>query len=138
MSTPTSSPLSHLEAHETFLERHIGPNEAEIAHMLSVIGQPSLEALTEAIVPEAIRLKAPLALPASLNEEEALARLHTLASSNKVLKSFIGQGYYGTHTPQVILRNILENPAWYTAYTVSGRDFARALGGVAQLPDHGV
>ncbi len=117
MSTPTSSPLSHLEAHDAFLERHIGPNESEVAHMLKVIGQPSLEAMTEAIVPEAIRLKAPLALPAALNEEEALARLHTLASRNTVLKSFIGQGYYGTHTPQVILRNILENPAWYTAYT---------------------
>ncbi len=113
----TSTPLSHLEAHDVFLERHIGPNETEIAHMLRVIGQSSLEAMTEAIVPEAIRLKAPLALPAALNEEEALARLRTLASRNKVLKSFIGQGYYGTHTPQVILRNILENPAWYTAYT---------------------
>lgn len=114
MTTPS---LRDLEHHDAFLERHIGPNEAEIAHMLEVIGQPSLEAMTEAIVPASIRSTTPLSLPAPLTETEALARLRTIAAKNQVFRSFIGQGYYGTHTPNVILRNILENPAWYTAYT---------------------
>ncbi|GIX39128.1 MAG: glycine dehydrogenase (decarboxylating) [Silanimonas sp.] len=114
MTTPS---LRDLEHHDAFLERHIGPNEAEIAHMLEVIGQPSLEAMTEAIVPASIRSTSPLSLPAPLTETEALARLRTIAARNQVFRSFIGQGYYGTHTPNVILRNILENPAWYTAYT---------------------
>ncbi|MFN3965984.1 MAG: aminomethyl-transferring glycine dehydrogenase [Silanimonas lenta] len=114
MTTPS---LRDLEHHDAFLERHIGPNEAEIAHMLEVIGQPSLEAMTEAIVPASIRSTTPLSLPAPLTETEALARLRTIAARNQVFRSFIGQGYYGTHTPNVILRNILENPAWYTAYT---------------------
>ncbi|WP_334132816.1 aminomethyl-transferring glycine dehydrogenase, partial [Silanimonas lenta] len=114
MTTPS---LRDLEHHDAFLERHIGPNETEIAHMLEVIGQPSLEAMTEAIVPASIRSTTPLSLPAPLTETEALARLRTIAARNQVFRSFIGQGYYGTHTPNVILRNILENPAWYTAYT---------------------
>jgi glycine dehydrogenase len=109
--------LTQLEAHDAFLERHIGPNDEEVAHMLRTIGQPSLEAMAQAIVPASIRLTAPLALPAPISEVEALAKLRSVASKNKVFKSFIGQGYYGTHTPNVILRNILENPAWYTAYT---------------------
>ena len=109
--------LAALEAHDEFLGRHIGPNEAEMAVMLAVIGQPSLEALTAAIVPESIRLTAPLALPAAVSEEEALAKLADIAARNEVFRSFIGQGYAGTFTPKVILRNILENPAWYTAYT---------------------
>ena len=71
----------------------------------------------DAIVPAAIRTKAPLALPPALTEPAALARIRSIAAKNKVMKSFIGQGYYGTHTPGVILRNVLENPAWYTAYT---------------------
>ena len=109
--------LAALEAHDEFLGRHIGPNEAEMAVMLAVIGQPSLEALTAAIVPESIRLTAPLALPAAVSEEAALAKLADIAARNEVFRSFIGQGYAGTFTPKVILRNILENPAWYTAYT---------------------
>jgi glycine dehydrogenase len=109
--------LAALEAHDEFLGRHIGPNEAEMAVMLAVIGQPSLEALTAAIVPESIRLTAPLALPAAVSVEEALAKLADIAARNEVFRSFIGQGYAGTFTPKVILRNILENPAWYTAYT---------------------
>ncbi|MCD9046090.1 aminomethyl-transferring glycine dehydrogenase [Luteimonas sp. MHLX1A] len=116
MSQPAPS-LRALEHHDAFLERHIGPNEAEIAHMLDVIGQPSLDAMTDAIVPASIRSADPLDLPAPIDEHEALARIRGLAKKNQVFRSFIGQGYYGTRTPNVILRNILENPAWYTAYT---------------------
>ncbi|CAN7268563.1 aminomethyl-transferring glycine dehydrogenase [Pseudoxanthomonas sp. LjRoot168] len=109
--------LRELEHHGAFLERHIGPNDAEIAHMLRVVGHDSLDAMTDAIVPGSIKSAQPLALPAPINEEEALAKIRAVADRNQVFRSFIGQGYYGTHTPKVILRNILENPAWYTAYT---------------------
>ena len=111
------SPLRDLEHTDAFVERHIGPNAAEIAHMLALLGHDSLESLTEAIVPGSIKSTAPLALPGAMPEVDALARLRAVASKNQVFRSFIGQGYYGTHTPNVILRNILENPAWYTAYT---------------------
>jgi len=114
MSKPT---LRDLEHHDAFLERHIGPNEAEIAHMLAAIGHDSLDAMTDAIVPRGIKSPAPLALPAAISEVEALAKIRAIAGRNKVFRSFIGQGYHGTHVPKVILRNILENPAWYTAYT---------------------
>ncbi|MEJ2788634.1 MULTISPECIES: aminomethyl-transferring glycine dehydrogenase [unclassified Pseudoxanthomonas] len=109
--------LRELEHHGAFLERHIGPNDAEIAHMLRIVGHDSLEAMTDAIVPASIKSAQPLALPAPINEEEALAKIRAVATRNQVFRSFIGQGYYGTLTPKVILRNILENPAWYTAYT---------------------
>ncbi|MCK6428408.1 MAG: aminomethyl-transferring glycine dehydrogenase, partial [Burkholderiaceae bacterium] len=109
--------LTELEQHDAFIARHVGPDAAEIAEMLTVVGQPSLEALVDAIVPASIKLGAPLALPAPMSEEEALAKIRAIAAKNQVFRSFIGQGYYGTHTPAVILRNILENPAWYTAYT---------------------
>jgi len=115
--TPSSPSLRDLEHHSSFVERHIGPNDAEIAHMLRVIGHASLDAMTDAIVPARIKSSAPLALPAAITEVEALAKIRAIADKNDVFKSFIGQGYYGTHTPNVILRNILENPAWYTAYT---------------------
>jgi glycine dehydrogenase len=114
---PAGTPLRALEHHGAFIERHIGPNDAEIARMLSVVGQPSLDALTDAIVPASIKSAAPLALPEPITEEEALAKIRALAQRNRVFRSYIGQGYYGTHTPKVILRNVLENPAWYTAYT---------------------
>ncbi|GLQ46473.1 glycine dehydrogenase (decarboxylating) [Dyella lipolytica] len=117
MSQKNTPSLRELEHHHAFIERHIGPNDAEIAQMLQVIGHGSLEAMTDAIVPGQIKSKQPLALPASITEEEALAKIRTIARKNKVFKNFIGQGYYGTLTPNVILRNILENPAWYTAYT---------------------
>jgi glycine dehydrogenase len=113
----TRESLRSLEHHDAFLERHIGPNDAEIAHMLRVVGQPSLDALTDAIVPASIKSPGPLALPAPVTEVEAIAKIRAIAGKNQVFRSFIGQGYYGTHTPNVILRNILENPAWYTAYT---------------------
>ena len=109
--------LRQLEHHDAFLERHIGPNDAEIAHMLRTVGHDSLESLTDAIVPGSIKSAAPLALPEAISEVEAIAKIRAVASRNQVFRSFIGQGYYGTHTPNVILRNILENPAWYTAYT---------------------
>lgn len=115
--SPNTPSLRELEHHDAFVQRHIGPNDAEIAQMLSVIGHPTLESMTDAIVPAKIKSPAPLALPEAITEEEALARIGQIAQKNQVFKSFIGQGYYGTHTPQVILRNILENPAWYTAYT---------------------
>jgi glycine dehydrogenase len=111
------SPLRDLEHHDAFVERHIGPNDAEIAHMLRVVGHASLDALTDAIVPASIKSPQPLALPAAISEVEAIAKIRDIADRNQVFRSFIGQGYYGTHTPNVILRNILENPAWYTAYT---------------------
>lgn len=109
--------LSQLEQHDAFLERHIGPNDAEIAHMLRVVGHETLDGLTDAIVPASIKSPGPLALPAPITEVEAIAKIRKIADKNQVFRSFIGQGYYGTHTPNVILRNILENPAWYTAYT---------------------
>jgi len=109
--------LHELEDHDEFHARHIGPSDEEVTQMLAAVGMPSLEALVDAIVPAAIKLKAPLALPAAVTEAEALAKIRAIAAGNRVLKSFIGQGYYGTRTPNVILRNILENPAWYTAYT---------------------
>ena len=116
MSQNTPS-LRELEHHAAFVERHIGPNDAEIAQMLDVVGHASLDALTDAIVPAGIKSPAPLALPDSLTEVEALAKIRAIADKNQVFRTFIGQGYYGTLTPNVILRNVLENPAWYTAYT---------------------
>ena len=113
-NTPT---LRELEHHHAFVERHIGPNDAEIAQMLDVVGHASLDALTDAIVPSGIKSPAALALPSSLTEVEALAEIRAIADRNQVFRTFIGQGYYGTLTPNVILRNVLENPAWYTAYT---------------------
>ncbi len=104
--------------HSEFIARHIGPSEADQRAMLAAIGTPSLDALIREVVPENILSEAPyLDLPGPLGEVEALADLKAIASRNQVLRSYIGQGYYGTYVPHVILRNILENPAWYTAYT---------------------
>ena len=109
--------LRDLEYSHAFVERHIGPSDAEIATMLSVVGHDNLDAFTAAIVPSSIAGTGTLNLPEALTEPQALEKLRTISRRNQVFKSFIGQGYYGTHTPNVILRNILENPAWYTAYT---------------------
>ncbi len=100
-----------------FRSRHLGPVGSDRDQMLHTIGYPSLDALTDAAVPAGIRMEAALNLPAALAEHEALAKLKSIMGKNRLLKSFIGQGYHGTHTPGVILRNILENPGWYTAYT---------------------
>jgi glycine dehydrogenase len=100
-----------------FDHRHIGPAEAGQARMLEVVGYSSLDELTAAALPAGIAVDGELTLPAPLTEDEALAELRRLASMNTVATSMIGLGYYGTHTPAVIRRNVLENPAWYTAYT---------------------
>ncbi len=100
-----------------FLERHIGPNREEQMEMLAAVGANSTEDLIAKVVPKTILASKPLVLPPAQSEVEALAELRALAKKNQVYKSFIGQGYVGTVTPGVILRNILENPAWYTAYT---------------------
>jgi glycine dehydrogenase len=116
-ATPARAPLSVLESTDAFIRRHIGAGAEDQTAMLAVLGQRSRAALIDAVVPAVIRRRAPLALPGPVSETEALARLAAIAAKNRVFKSFIGQGYYGTHTPGVIQRNILENPAWYTAYT---------------------
>src|SRR5690606_17872229 len=100
-----------------FADRHIGPREDDLRAMLEVLGVASLDALVDATLPPAIRARTPLALPPGVDEPQMLAELRALAASNELLKSFIGLGYYGTHTPPVIQRNVLENPGWYTAYT---------------------
>ncbi|WP_367068482.1 aminomethyl-transferring glycine dehydrogenase [Oryzisolibacter sp. LB2S] len=110
-------PLTALENASEFIPRHIGIDAADEAHMLSVIGDASRRALVGSIVPRSIARAQAMDLPPACTEADALAELKAIAGKNKILKSFIGQGYYGTHLPTVILRNILENPAWYTAYT---------------------
>ena len=117
MNDPAAPALSTLEDHGAFIARHIGTSPQAQDAMLREIGFASRSALMDAVVPRQIRLDDPLPLPPPLGEAEALARLRQLASRNRVLKSFIGQGYYGTQTPAVILRNVVESPAWYTAYT---------------------
>ena len=114
---PLNLPLSALEQHDEFIGRHIGPCATEMAAMLAAIGADSLEQLIDQTVPAAIRLPADLPLPAPRRENEALADLKAIASKNVVNKSCLGMGYYDTLTPKVILRNVLENPGWYTAYT---------------------
>jgi glycine dehydrogenase len=117
LQTPEHRSLAVLEQHGDFVDRHIGTSEAEQAAMLKTLGFDSRAALIDAVVPPAIRLTRPLALPPAKGEQEALDALKAIARKNRVPKSFIGQGYYGTLTPAVILRNVMENPAWYTAYT---------------------
>ncbi len=100
-----------------FSGRHIGPNKAETTAMLSEIGVNSLEELISKTIPDGIRLKTELDTPPAISEFEYLNELKKVAAKNKVFKSYIGQGYYDTITPSVILRNVFENPGWYTAYT---------------------
>ncbi len=101
----------------TFADRHIGPSQAEQQQMLEAIGYASLDELTSAALPAGLATDRPLDLPGHLDEDQALAALRALAAKNQVLTSMIGLGYYGTITPPVIRRNVLESPAWYTAYT---------------------
>jgi glycine dehydrogenase len=116
----TRTSLTQLEARDSFIPRHIGPTDTEQTAMLSTLGYASRAALIDAIVPPNIRNRSRLELGQfyePMTEPAALAKLKTLASKNKVMKSMIGQGYANTITPPVVLRNIFENPAWYTAYT---------------------
>ena len=119
MTTPSTDrpSLAALEAASPFTTRHIGPTEDEQAKMLAVVGAGSLEELADQAVPQVIRATEGLDLPPAASEQEVLAELRALAARNRVTVPMIGTGYYGTHTPPVILRNVLENPAWYTAYT---------------------
>jgi glycine dehydrogenase len=112
-----SSPRDLLAPLDSFERRHTGSPAADVDAMLRTVGFDSIDALADAAVPAKIRLKRPLRLPAAASERTALAELRALAAKNKVYRSFIGLGYHDTATPGVIQRNILENPAWYTAYT---------------------
>ena len=109
--------LAVLEGSDSFIARHIAPSEAEVTAMLAAIGAPSLDVLAARTVPAAIRDLDALDLPAPIDEASVIAELRGLALQNTPIKSLIGQGYHGTHTPPVIRRNVLENPGWYTAYT---------------------
>ena len=100
-----------------FIARHIGPSADERQKMLDAIGVDEVQTLMQSVVPANIHLSGLLDLPEPKDEPAVLAELKAMASQNQILRSFIGQGYYGTHTPNVVLRNVLENPAWYTAYT---------------------
>ncbi|HTI98941.1 MAG TPA: aminomethyl-transferring glycine dehydrogenase [Dongiaceae bacterium] len=113
-SSCTADPLAHPDQ---FVHRHIGPNAAEAAEMLKVVGYDSLTALVDAAVPQPIRLAKKLDLPAAQSEFDALRELKGIAAQNQVFRSFIGMGYYDCITPPVIQRNVLENPGWYTQYT---------------------
>ena len=109
--------LNELIESDEFTRRHIGPSPSDVAAMLAVIGEPSTDALIAATMPDAIRSTTPLDLPPGVSEVDAIARLRAIAAKNRRVTSLIGMGYHGTVTPPVIARNVLENPAWYTAYT---------------------
>ncbi|MEL0604343.1 aminomethyl-transferring glycine dehydrogenase [Pseudoalteromonas undina] len=109
--------LEQLEQKQDFIRRHIGPSPAQVSDMLSALEVSSVQELIDQTVPASIRLAQPLTVGESRTEVETLSYLKSVASKNKVFKSYIGQGYHPTHVPHVILRNVLENPGWYTAYT---------------------
>src|SRR3954468_23958035 len=117
MLKQSARPLGELENPNEFVPRHIGVSEEDEGLMLSAIGEASRRALIDSIVPRSIVRAREMRLPPPATEAAALLELRAIANRNQVFKNFIGQGYYGTHTPGVILRNVLENPAWYTAYT---------------------
>ena len=109
--TSTTKPALRADA-DSFIPRHVGPSDAEVAAMLATLGYESLDALIDAAVPEAIRFRRPLAIHEPRTEHEALTRLRTIASANRVLRSYLGLGYHDCVTPPVIQRNVLENPGW--------------------------
>ncbi len=117
MLMQSAKPLGDLENPAEFIARHIGIDEADEAAMLDIVKAASRRELIDGIVPRSIARHGAMDLPPPVTEAQALRQLKAIAAKNKVFKSFIGQGYYGTYTPGVILRNVLENPAWYTAYT---------------------
>ncbi len=114
MAEPTAYTLLRTDR---FVSRHIGPRRDDIQAMVHELGYDTLDAFIDAVVPADIRLPQPLDLPPSRSEREVLQALRGLAAQNRIFRSYLGMGYYGTFTPQVIQRNILENPGWYTAYT---------------------
>ncbi|WP_084555258.1 aminomethyl-transferring glycine dehydrogenase [[Phormidium ambiguum] IAM M-71] len=116
-SSPVTKSSPQVGQTDSFASRHIGPSPEEIKQMLELLGFSSLDELIEKTIPQAIRISRPLQLPAAQSEYAALANLKEIASKNQIFRSFIGMGYYDCITPPVILRNILENPGWYTAYT---------------------
>ncbi|MBZ9665246.1 aminomethyl-transferring glycine dehydrogenase [Pseudomonas sp. LMG 31766] len=109
--------MTKLDTQNEFIARHIGPRDADTAAMLELLGYDSVDALTGAVIPESIKGTSILGEQPGLSEADALAKIKAIAAKNLQFKNYIGQGYYGTHTPSPILRNLLENPAWYTAYT---------------------
>jgi glycine dehydrogenase len=113
----TNTTMSKNISHDAFLQRHIGPNAQEQVDMLAAIGADTLEQLIAETVPASIRMAKPLNMPDALSEHAYLSALQGIAAKNKVFRSYIGQGYHGTVTPSVILRNIFQNPGWYTQYT---------------------
>jgi glycine dehydrogenase len=117
LQQPPSRKRGASDGLDTFVSRHIGPSEADVREMLALLGVDSLDELIDKTVPASIRLKSPLKLDDPRSEQDVLSELREIASKNQVYRSFIGQGYYGTFTPPVIQRNILENPGWYTQYT---------------------
>ena len=144
--TATSAPAA-LDDSGSFIQRHVGPTPHEVRSMLDTLGYPTLDALIDATIPESIRFRRLLDLPPAESEHEALLRLKGIASQNKVFKSYLGQGYYGTIVPAVIQRTVLENPGWYTAYTPYQAEIAqgpldevdaRLRHGLHDLPHHRV
>ncbi len=109
--------MTSLRSSDRFVDRHIGPREHDITEMLALLGYASLDALTDAAVPAAIRLQGALKIGEARSEHDALAEMSALCAANDQFKSYIGMGYHDTVTPAVLLRNILENPGWYTQYT---------------------
>ena len=109
--------MTNLTTANEFIARHIGPRQDDEQHMLATLGFDSLEALSASVIPESIKGTAVLGLSDGLSEADALASIKAIAAKNELFKTYIGQGYYNCHTPSPILRNLLENPAWYTAYT---------------------
>ncbi len=132
-------PLGELENPAEFIPRHIGIDEADEKHMLSVIGEASRRALVEGIVPRSIARTSAMKLPAPLTEAQALAELRTMAAKNKVFKSFIGQGYYGTlHAGGHPAQRAGEPGLVHRVHALPGRDLPGPHGSAGELPDHGV
>ena len=117
VESTTKSSLTDLENHTAFIQRHIGPDDAQISHMLDVLGMDSLDTLIRKTLPGSIQIDEPLALPSAQSEAVTLKKLRKIARLNSLKHNMIGMGYHETITPTVILRNVLENPGWYTAYT---------------------
>ena len=116
-SVSSSKSLEQLLGHDEFINRHLGPSPDEIQSMLETVGASSLTEFIASTVPADILLKDDLNLASPFSEAQTLQQLQSYGEQNEVFKSYIGMGYYGTHVPQVIQRNVLENPGWYTAYT---------------------